>query len=110
MGKLSVAKCNCGQILIPPKDRCVLCSGETEPVHIPDKGRILTYTILHTTPAGFDSPLILGLIELDGLRNKENTKSPKLVCIGDINEKDLKIGIQVRVEQIENKYYFKKDN
>lgn len=110
MGKLNAKVCNCGQILIPPKDRCVLCTSHTELVQIPGKGRILTYTILHTTPAGFDSPLTLGLIELDGLQKKDNTKLPKLVCIGDIDEKDVKIGLKVSVEQIEDKYYFKKDD
>ena len=68
--------------------------------------------MLHATPEGFNSPLILGLIELelDSDQNNINCSNPKLICIGQIPESKLDIGQKVIVEKMDNKYYFKTSN
>ena len=106
MGKLTAAVCECGQVLLPPKERCVSCSGFTEPVEIDNIGRILTYTILHVTPEGFDSPLILAMVELDGSGAGDHLRHPKLVAVGNMPEDKLKIGLEVKIKKIDDKYFF----
>ena len=77
MGEITATRCNCGQITIPPKDRCIFCNGKTSEIKIDNSGKILTYTILHATPEGFDAPLLLGLIEFDGVRDTLNLPPPR---------------------------------
>lgn len=113
MGKLLATICStgCGQISIPPKDKCINCSKHTEQLEISDTGTILTYTILQTPPEGFNAPLVLGLVELElGQVNEknQNLKPPKLMCQGIILNNELKIGLRVNVEKNQNKYFFKK--
>ena len=114
MGKLTAAVCSCGKVLIPPKIRCIYCSVPTKSLEINNTGKIITYTVLHATPDGFEAPLILGLIELElnNDQNKLNLSNPKLICIGKVPEAKLNIGQTVIVEKTDNKYYFKlaKDN
>jgi uncharacterized OB-fold protein len=99
----------CGQIMLPPKDKCVNCSKTTEPFKILDSGTILTFTILYAPPEGFEPPLVLGLIELD-LDQNDNTDRkllpPKLICEGRPKNIELSIGLKVKVEQKHEKYYF----
>ncbi len=112
MGNLEAAACSCGQVLLPPADRCPACLKHTTPLQITDTGRILTYTVLFAPPKGFNSPLILALIELEisnqnGLdKNHHHLRQPKLVCIGRLPESELTMGLRVHVEKIDDKYYF----
>ena len=114
MGSLTMTKCSCGTVHLPPRARCINCSLLTESMEIENLGSILTYTILHATPEGFNSPLILGLIELNyekSINFEDNTYKPvkpKIVCVGRISENDLKIGLEVSIEYIDDKYYFSK--
>jgi uncharacterized OB-fold protein len=106
MGKITAAVCKCGQILLPPRDRCITCSGVTQPLEINDHGKILTFTVLYSTPEGFNSPLVLGIIELDDVPSSNNLKHPKLVCESKLPAPKLKIGLRVKVIKIDDKYYF----
>ena len=106
MGKLTAAVCECGQVFLPPKERCVSCSGFTESLEIGDKGKILSYTVLHVTPEGFEPPLVLGVVEMDGTAGNEKLKPPKIVCVGSVLEDELEVGLKVRVLKLDNTYFF----
>jgi len=72
-GKLMAGKClKCGKIHLPPRPLCDNCfSQEFEWVEAPEKGKLLTYTIIHIAPTQFQAlaPYAVGIIELDnGLR------------------------------------------
>jgi len=72
-GKLMAGKClRCGKIHLPPRPLCDNCfSQEFEWVEAPEKGKLLTYTIIHIAPTQFQAlaPYAVGIIELDnGLR------------------------------------------
>ena len=115
METLEASYCNCGQLIIPPKERCIYCSEFTEPVLITNNGKLLTYTVLNITPEGIDKPLIIGLVELEvdllSLINKKNLKSkPKLLCLklsNNVDNDNLDIGMDVKIEIRDNIYYFK---
>ena len=108
MGEITAAKCDCGQIMVPPKDRCIFCNGKTSEIKIDNSGKILTYTILHAVPEGFDAPLLLGLIELHGVRDTLNFTPPKILCAGQVPEPELEMNLIVKVMEKNNKYYFHK--
>ena len=78
MEKLIGAVCECGMVFLPPRERCVKCSSHTGPIEINDVGNVLTYTVLHVVPDGFDPPLILGLIQLDGVGEVERESGWKV--------------------------------
>ena len=72
-GKLMAGKClKCGKIHLPPRPLCDNCYSQTfEWVEAPEKGKLLTYTIIHIAPTQFQAlaPYAVGIIELDnGLR------------------------------------------
>ena len=106
MKKINATACNCGQVFIPSKDRCIKCSGTTKPLELTGNGTILTYTILHMVPDGLESPLILGIIELDIPSEKPELQPPKLVCVGELEKHELEIGAKVKIIKNEGKYYF----
>jgi len=110
MGILTAAKCDCGQFMLPPKERCILCMKPTKLCEINDTGNILTFTTLHATPEGFEAPLVLAVIKLEPTNQKQNldksNKYPIIVCQGRVPEEELKIGLKVKVEEVEKIYYF----
>ena len=70
--KLVGTECTkCGYVCYPPKAACPHCgSREVRKIHLPRKGRVLSYTILNIPVEGFESkvPLILALVELGKAR------------------------------------------
>lgn len=71
---------------------------------------ILTYTVLHVAPVGFEPPCVLGLIQLveNGKTNGSDRDQnlPKLVCIGDVPEDWVQVERKVRVKKIDERYHF----
>lgn len=112
MAPLPASACECGRILLPPRDRCLFCSGSTQPVETGNIGIILTYTVLHVVPQGCEPPLILGLIQLERdleLHGSDSTPIlPKLVCVGDIPEDEIQMGLTVRVTKVGERYHFER--
>ena len=104
MGLLMATRCDCGMLLLPPKDRCVHCGGDTRPLTIGSAGVILTFTILHYPPEGFDPPLVLALVELED----EDGLKTKVLCSGKKLEEGLSIGTKVEVEKSGDRYVFRK--
>jgi len=72
-GKLLAAKCQrCGKLHLPPRPLCDNCfSKEFKWVELSNKGKLLTYTVIHVAPTQFQgmAPYAVGIIELeDGVR------------------------------------------
>lgn len=72
-GKLLAGKCKkCGKVHLPPRPLCDECfSSEFEWKEIPQRGKLLTYTIIQVAPAQFQSmaPYAVGIVQLeDGVR------------------------------------------
>ena len=68
-GKLMGGKCKkCGAIHLPPRPLCNKClSKEFEWVEISQKGKLLTYTVIHVAPSQFQqmTPYAVGIIQLE---------------------------------------------
>lgn len=66
-GKLLGLKCiDCGQAMVPPGAVCTSCgSSRLEVNSFSKKGRIRTFTVVRVGPAGFDTPYVVALVELD---------------------------------------------
>jgi uncharacterized OB-fold protein len=94
-GKVMTTRCSkCGKAYFPPKMDCPSCmDSEAEWFEIPNPGTLLTYTIVHYGPSGFEdeAPYALGIAEFEGgLRmfgrfNKQ------------IEEKDIRPGMRIKV-------------
>ncbi len=94
--RLEAAKCtDCGKILYPPRVICPSCRGqEFETVTLPREGKLVTYTVIHVPPTGFEgqAPMVIGLVEVEGgVRT--------MVQVADVPDlSDLTIGMPVRLE------------
>ncbi len=67
------------------------------PVVLPGVGEVVTFTTLHSPPAGFRSPLHIAIVELE--------QGARFVCHGAAT-RGLKAGATVAIEEIGNVYYF----
>jgi uncharacterized OB-fold protein len=59
---------HCGSRFFPPRSICRKClSTEIESLQLPDRGKLLTFTIIRNPPQGFEefAPYIIGIVELD---------------------------------------------
>ncbi len=91
--RLVGSKCkNCGKIYFPPKVFCKECgSREMEEYKFNEEGKVLTYTIIHVAPSGFEHrvPYCIGIIELE-----EGGVKITGEIIGDFSK--IKIGTKVK--------------
>ncbi len=94
-GKLMAGKClKCGKTHLPPRPLCDNCySTDFEWIQVSDKGKLLTYTVIHIAPTAFQSlaPYAIGIIELDG-----GLKIPGMIQA--ITQEQLKIGMTLTVD------------
>jgi len=67
--KLMAAKCSkCETLLLPPRPVCTKCfSTDFEWVKLKGRGKLLSYTVIHVSPAQFQSmaPYMVGIVELE---------------------------------------------
>ena len=112
-GKLMAAKCNkCGNMLLPPKPICPKClTKDLSWKEAKKKGELLAYTVVHVSPAQFQSmaPYVLGIVRLDD--------GPNLIgMIRGIEADKIKIGMNLTVDFEKNlpsqwpmwpRYFFK---
>jgi uncharacterized OB-fold protein len=93
-GKLMGGKCKkCGKVHLPPRPLCDSCfSKEFEWVKLPNKGKLLTYTIIHVAPTQFQgmAPYTVGIIQLEN-----GTKVPGMVRIAP---EQIKIGMPLTID------------
>lgn len=87
--RLRAVKCKkCGKVNYPPSNVCRFCgSKELEKVRLDkEKAKLITWTIIHTVPDGFDEikPRIIGIVET--LESKVRILAP----ITDVLPEELK--------------------
>ena len=87
--------CSCERGFVPIREKCPLCNKTTRTELIEVKGVILSHTTLHSTPEGFDPPIILALVQLE--------KGVRLLCRGN---SELPINKEVKVENRGDLYFF----
>jgi len=87
----------CKMVVAPPAPYCPHHPVLMTPLALPGLGEIVSFTTLHTPPAGFKSPLHIAIVQLDG--------GARFVCHGS-EVKGLKVGADVAIEAIDNIYYF----
>jgi len=85
-------KCEgCKEVFFPPRDVCPECKGTAlNKFKLSGKGKILTYTVIHVAPEGFEKevPYVIAIVELD--------EGPKLTTpIVDCEPEDVKTGLKV---------------
>ena len=78
--KIDASKCSkCKRAVVPPRQNCPYCGPSADSVDLidlPNKGVVLSYTVHHVPPDGFDTPLLLALVKLD--------YDAVVLCSGDI--------------------------
>jgi len=62
---LKASKCHCGKESVPPTTRCPLCGKQMDPENVSNKGTVLSFTVLHVPPEGFQAPLKVAIVELE---------------------------------------------
>jgi uncharacterized OB-fold protein len=92
--RLEAGKCrNCGKILFPPRLICPACgSKDFENTTLPDKGKIVTFTVIRVAPENFAAqvPYCIAIVELDN--------GVKLTTqVVDCKLEDLEIGKSVQL-------------
>lgn len=93
--RLLGSKCEiCGSTFFPPTKVCPKCrrKGKIVPTEFSGKGKIYSYTIIHSAPKMFEkyTPYILALVELE--------EGPKVMSqIVDCKPEEVKIGMDVEV-------------
>ncbi len=84
----------CGIKFFPPRQICPDCkSRDLEKTKLAEKGKVLTYTIIHVPPSQFSdqSPYVIGIVELeDGVKLTGQ--------IVDCDFSEVKTGMKVRPE------------
>ena len=67
--RFETVKCsNCGHVLYPPRAKCNACGSDSlVPYKLPEKGRLLTFSIVRSPPLRFEkmSPFVIGIVELE---------------------------------------------
>jgi hypothetical protein len=95
---IAASRCpRCETIVAPPERFCPRHPAEMTPVSLPGAGEIISFTTLHSPPAGFRSPLHIALVELEG--------GARFVCHG-AETRGLRIGARVAIEAVDDVYYF----
>src|SRR3989304_39505 len=87
----------CGLVTAPPARWCPRHPAEMTPTVVPGAGEIVSFTTLHSPPAGFRAPLHIALVELEG--------GAGLVCPG-AEPGGLGIGWGAAIEAVAAVYYF----
>lgn len=88
-------KCgNCETVFFPPRYVCPKCRriGKLEPYQLKGKGKIVSHTVVHVPPNGFEiqTPYVLAIVELK--------EGPRVTGqITDCNPGDVKIGDEVEI-------------
>ncbi len=94
-GKLMAAKCSkCGNILLPPRPICSKClSTDFRWVALKEKGKLLSYTVIHVSPIQFESiaPYTVGIVELE-----DGPHLPGM--IRDVEPEKIKVGMDLIVD------------
>ena len=75
----------CDITYFPPRSICPACGAVGLSVHkLPETGKVVTYTVIHVAPDGFDAPYNISIIELmDGtMVTGQVVGSPRDLTVG----------------------------
>jgi uncharacterized OB-fold protein len=93
--RLEAARCNkCNEVAYPPRLVCSGCGGrEFTTEALPFEGKVLTYSVIHVAPPGFEdqTPYALGIVEL-----ANGTRLTTQIVDADLDA--LSVGTPVRLE------------
>lgn len=84
------AECECGKKLVPFRKLCPKCGKEMAKAQFEGKGIVITHTTLYTVPEGFEGPIKLVMVGIEGGAN--------LIC-GYEGETNLNIGDNVKIRR-----------
>ena len=91
--KLMGLRCSrCKKVTVPPRSMCHHCgSSALSWTELPNRGRLVTYTVIHLPPAHFEAlaPYAIGIVEL-----AEGVRLPGMVR--DVKFEQLKIGMELQ--------------
>jgi len=94
-GKLMAGKCQkCGKIHLPPRPLCDKCySQEFTWVTVHNKGKLVTYTVIHVAPQQFQdkAPYAVGIVQLEN-----GAKLPGMITA--IPQEQLSIGMDLTID------------
>lgn len=94
-GKLMSVQCRrCRAIAFPPRTICPKCfADEFEWIQLKDRGKLLTYTIIHFPPSIFQAlaPYAVGIVKLD-----DGPQLPGMVK--NVKLQELRIGMELQVD------------
>ena len=93
--RLEAGKCRkCGKLCFPPRRKCAACGGASwDTVQLPRKGRLLTYTVVHSSTDEFAKlvPYAVAIVDLgNGVRLTAQ--------VVDVDPGELCAGMPVRLE------------
>lgn len=92
-GRLCASRCKgCGRTCFPPRADCPAClSGEWEWIELSGNGTLYSFTAIHSAPAGFTAPYVIGIVDL-----AEGGRLLASFAQGTLEE-DVRVGMRVRV-------------
>jgi uncharacterized OB-fold protein len=90
------ARCRCGRDIVPFRKFCPSCGKTMEEVDFEDIGVVLTHTTLHAVPEGFEAPIRLAMIRLEGGAN--------VICMVK-DDDEMNIGKKVHVRMDGERYF-----
>jgi len=93
--RLEASRCeSCGRIYYPPRGLCSVCRrksiGAMKTVNLPRRGKIVTYSVIHTAPLkAFEgrTPYVVAIVDLGGVKIQ--------TLLTDCEPEDIKIGDEV---------------
>lgn len=98
-GRVMTTRCvKCGSAFFPPKMDCPRClDSKVEWFEISGNGKLLTYSVVHYGPSGFEdeAPYTIAVSDFNGVRIFGRISK-------DIEEKDIKPGMAVKVAPVKN--------
>ncbi|UCE11961.1 MAG: OB-fold domain-containing protein [Candidatus Thorarchaeota archaeon] len=93
---------NCGRAVVPPRDLCPYCGPRVNNMtatKLEGRGEVLSHTMLHNPPEGFDAPLKIALVSLQ--------HEAVVLCVSKSTDDDaIEIGDQVTVVLGEDERFF----
>src|SRR3989441_5558170 len=96
--RLAASRCPvCGLVAAPPARWCPRHPVEMARASVAGAGEVISFTTLHSPPAGFRSPLHIALVALPG--------GARFICHG-AETRGLRIGSRVAIEAVNDVYYF----
>jgi uncharacterized OB-fold protein len=98
-GKVMTTRCKkCGAVYFPPKMDCPSClDSDVEWFEITGTGKLVTYTVVHYGPSGFEdeAPYTLAIADFDGLRIFGRISK-------DIEEGSIVPGMEIKVAPVKS--------